>query len=327
MQVLIYFNWPIEFWNIPESHVEILRKRFPGLSFTHTRNEQEAVAAAADAEIIFTARMAGPVIREAPRLRWVQSSASSVSTLPLADLDARGIFVTNTRTVQGGPIAEHVMGGLLVLARRYDLMLAAQRDRRWIQNEMNGSATPWCLEGKAITILGMGAIGSEVARRAHAFGMEVTALRRRPDEPKPEFVDRVLGPDRLEAGLRGCDVFVIAAPFLASTDRLIGAEQLALLNRGAVLVNVARGKIIDEAAMIAALKSEHLGGAVLDVFEREPLDPASPLWTLPNVVISPHIASLRPDHWDDVIDLFSENLRRFERGDSLLNIVDVNAGY
>ena len=327
MKVLVYFNWPVEFWNLPQSHLELLRQRFPGVVFTNASNEEEAVAEAADAGIILTARLPASVVRHAPRLRWLQSSASSVSTLPLGDLASRSVVVTNTRTVQGGVIAEHVMGGLLVLSRRLDLTLAAQRERRWIQNEMTGDATPWSLSGRAMTILGLGAIGKEVARCAQAFGMKVTGLRRRAGEPDPPFVDRVLGPDQLRDGLRGSDVLVIAVPFLASTDRLIGAGQLALLNRGALLVNVARAKIVDQTAMITALQSGQLGGAVLDVFDHEPLDPASPLWTLPNVVITPHIASLRPGHWDDVVELFSENLRRFERGAPLLNTVDVTAGY
>jgi len=122
-------------------------------------------------------------------------------------------------------------------------------------------------------------------------------------------------------------VLVVAAPFIAETDRLIRAEQLALLNRGAVVINVARGKIIDEAALVAALQDGRLGGAVLDVFEREPLDSANPLWGLPNVIVSPHVSGLRPDHWDDVIDLFGDNLERFQRGAPLLNLVDVRAGY
>jgi phosphoglycerate dehydrogenase-like enzyme len=325
--VLIYFNWPVKFWNIPKSHVELLRERFPGIAFTHAQSEEEAVAAAADADILLTARCPASVVNHAGRLRWVQSSASAVSSLPLSDLSSRNVVVTNTRTVQGGPIAEHVMGGILVLSRRYDRALAAQRERRWIQNELMEDACPWSLRDKTITILGLGSIGREVARRARAFDMKVTGIRRRASEPKPPFVDRVLGPDGLDDGLRGCDVLVIAAPFLASTDRLIGTDQLALLHSGAILVNVARGKIVDQAAMIAALQSGQLGGAVLDVFDHEPLDSSSPLWTLPNVVITPHTASLRPDHWDDVIDLFSENLRRFARGEGLLNTVDPNAGY
>jgi phosphoglycerate dehydrogenase-like enzyme len=327
MNVLIYFNWPVRFWNIPESHVEILRMRFPDVCFTSTTDEREAVAAAADADVILAARMPASIFHNASRLRWIQSSASAVSSLPLTELAARGITLTNTRTVQAGPIAEHVMGGILVLSRRYDLMLPAQRERRWIQNEMTGNATPWCIERKAMTILGLGSIGSEVARRAHAFGMKITAVRQRPERPRPPFVDRVLGANEIDRALTGCDVLVIAAPFLASTDRLIDDRRMSLLNRGALLVNVARAKIVDQSAMIAALRHGQLGGAVLDVFDHEPLEDSSPLWTLPHVIVTPHVASLRPDHWDDVIDLFTENLRRFERGDALLNTVDVEVGY
>jgi phosphoglycerate dehydrogenase-like enzyme len=327
MKVLIYFNWPVSFWNLPESHLEILRKRFPEIAFLHTSDEQAAAMEASDAHVIFTSRMASSAIQNATRLKWVQSSASSVSTLPLQDLAARGILVTNTRTLQGPPIAEHVMGGLLVLARRFNLTLAAQRERRWIQNELSGEDVPWCLDGKAMTILGLGSIGSETARRAHAFGMKITAVRRRTTETRPSFVDRILGPGELDVALRGCDVLVIAAPFLVSTDRLITAREFSLMNRGALLVNVARGRIVNEADMIDALRSGQLGGAVLDVFDHEPLDTSSALWQLPDVIVTPHIASLRPNHWNDVVDLFSENLRRFRRGEPLLNSVDLTAGY
>jgi phosphoglycerate dehydrogenase-like enzyme len=178
-----------------------------------------------------------------------------------------------------------------------------------------------------MTILGLGTTGIEVARRAHAFGMRVTGIRRRLDEPKPEFVDRVLGPEALAEGLRGCDVLVVAAPALAETDRMIGADRIALLNRGAIIANVARGRIVDESAMVTALQSGHLGGAILDVFDREPLEPASPLWTAPNVVITPHSSGFRADHWDAVVDLFSENLRRFQTNQPLLNLVDAGRGY
>ena len=219
------------------------------------------------------------------------------------------------------------MGGLLLLARRFNLMLDAQRERRWIQNELTQAAWPWSLSGRKMTVVGLGTIGQEVARRANIFGMRVIGVRRRLDQPLPAFVENVVGPDRLHDALSGSDVLVIAAPFVSGTDRLIRAEQIALLNPGAIIINVARGRIIDEPALIAGLESGRLGGAVLDVFEREPLDPASPLWSLPNVVISPHSAGVRPDHWAEVIDLFSENLGRFDRGEPLLNLVNCDVGY
>src|SRR5207247_5408438 len=180
-------------------------------------------------------------------------------------------FVANSRGIQAITMAEHVMGGLLVLSRRFNLMLDAQRERRWIQEDLTRDAWPWSLHGRNMTILGLGTIGQEVARRAHAFGMRVTGVRRRLDQPAPPFVERIAGPDQLDDALRGSDVLVVAVPSVPGTDRMIRAEQIALLRPGAIIVNVARGKIVEESALLAALESGQLGGAVLDVFEREPL--------------------------------------------------------
>jgi phosphoglycerate dehydrogenase-like enzyme len=327
MNVLVFTVWPVEFWRVPESQVQRLRASFPDISFVRALSEADAAEAIETADVALASRLSAALVERAPRLRWVHSTAAAVDILPLPELAARGILVSSSRGIQAAPIAEHVMGGLLMLSRRFNLLLQAQRERRWIQNDLTNSAWPWSLKGRTLTILGFGTIGREVARRAHAFGMRVTGIRRRLDQPLPPFVDRMMGEKQLDEALRGADVLVISTPFLRETDRMIRAEQLALMNRGAILINVARGKIVDEAAMLGALHSGQLGGAVLDVFEREPLDAASPLWDLPNVIISPHSSGVRPDHWDEVIDLFSENLRRFQRGEALLNGVDSNAGY
>jgi D-2-hydroxyacid dehydrogenase (NADP+) len=327
MNVLIFTVWPVAFWQTPKLQVERLRDRFPDVAFTHALTDAEAASAIETADVALASRLSAAMVDRATHLRWVHSTAAAVGILPLRELAGRGIFVTNSRGIQAVPIAEHVIGGLLLLARRFNLMLDAQRDRRWIQNELTQAAWPWSLHGRKMTVVGLGTIGLEVARRAHAFGMHVMGVRRRLDQPVPSFVESVVGTDRLHDALRGSDVLVIAAPFVSGTDRLIRAEQLALLNPGAIIINVARGRIIDEPALVAGLENGSLGGAVLDVFEREPLDPASPLWSLPNVIISPHSAGVRPDHWDDVIDLFSENLGRFKRGEPLLNMVNCDAGY
>ncbi|PYS42286.1 MAG: hypothetical protein DMG14_04610 [Acidobacteria bacterium] len=327
MNVLIFTVWPVAFWQTPKSQVELLRERFPEVSLTHALTDAEAAVAIETADVALASRLSPAMVERAQRLRWVHSTAAAVGILPLRELAERRILVTNSRGIQAVPIAEHVIGGLLVLSRRFNLMLDAQRERRWIQDELTRDAWPWSLRGRNMTILGLGTIGHEVARRAHAFGMRVTGIRRRLDQPAPAFVDSIVGPERLDEALTGCDVLVISAPSLAGTDRLIRAEQIALLNAGAIVINVARGKIIDEPALVAALQDGRLGGAVLDVFEREPLDPASPLWGLPNVVISPHSAGVRPDHWDEVINLFTENLRRYQCGEPLLNMVNCDAGY
>jgi D-2-hydroxyacid dehydrogenase (NADP+) len=327
MNVLIFTVWAVEFWRVPKSQVERLRRQFPQVTFTHALTDAEAFDAMESTDVALASRMSPAMVEHAPRLRWVHSTAAAVGILPLKELAARNIAVTNSRGIQAAAIAEFVIGGLLAHARRFHLMWDAQRQRRWIQNELTRDAWPWSIRGRTMTIVGLGTIGQEVARRAHAFGMRVTGVRRRVERPKPPFLDRVAGPNELDSTLRGCDVLVIAAPSIDETDRLIGAERLGMLNHGAIVINVARGKIIDGEALIRELQNGHLGGAVLDVFEKEPLDPASPLWTLPNVIISPHASGVRPDHWDEVIDLFSENLQRFQRGEPLLNLVDVHAGY
>jgi phosphoglycerate dehydrogenase-like enzyme len=327
MNVLVFTVWPVSFWKVPASQVSRLREQFPRMTFTHALTDADALAAIQTADVALASRLTPAMVEQAPRLRWVHSTAAAVGILPLPELAARNIAVTNSRGIQAATMAEHVIGGLLMLSRRFNLMMDAQKERRWIQNELATEAWPWSLKRRKMVILGLGTTGNEVARRAHAFGMHVTGIRRRSDLPVPSFVDRICSPDQLKEALKGADVLVISAPSIRETERMIGADHLALLRRGAIIVNVARAKIVDEAAMIDALQSGQLGGAVLDVFDREPLENSSPLWTLPNVLISPHSSGVRPDHWDEVIDLFAENLNRFERGEPLLNTVDCKAGY
>jgi phosphoglycerate dehydrogenase-like enzyme len=327
MQVLIHITWPVKAWCIPEQNVEQLRAEFPDVTFTYTTDLDAKRAAIVAADVAFTPSLTAEMVATAANLRWVQSPASAVDDLlPLAALRERGVMVTNGRGVQAVPIAEHAMAGLLMLARKLDRTLVAQRAHRWIQNELFDDR-PWTLQGKRIVIVGVGAIGMEIARRARAFEMSIVGVRRHADQPVPSFIERVFAPDRLNDALAGADVLVLSAPAVSATQRIIGSEQLALLNPGAVLVNVARAQIVDGPALETALRSGRLGGAVLDVFEQEPLPESSALWDLPNVVITPHSSGFRAGHWDAVTALFSENLRRYRRGEPLLNRVDTAAGY
>jgi phosphoglycerate dehydrogenase-like enzyme len=329
LKALIYIAWwGVKAWQIPLPHVAELRRRFPDITFVHEVQPEGVLSSIQDVDIAFSSRLSEAMVERARRLRWVHSSAAAVEgLLPLQHLERRGIPVTNSRGIQAIPIAEQVIAGLLSLARRLDLTLAAQRERRWIQSELCETHWPGMLFGRKMTIVGLGTIGMEVARRAPAFGIRVTGVRRRTEHAMPEFVARVFGQAELHAALEGADILVIAAPAAAHTRHLIGERQLSLLQSGAVLVNVARSQIVDQAAMIDALRNGRLGGAVLDVFDEEPLASDSPLWTIPGVIITPHSAGFRESHWDEVIDLFSENLRRYRAGESLLNEVDCAAGY
>jgi len=327
VKVLVYISWPVKAWSIPDEHVARLRDEFRDLELIQPASLDEAAKIIGEIDVSFTPQLTKEMVAAADKLRWVHSSASAVEgLLPLQELAARQIRVTNSRGVQAIPMAEHVMGGLLVLARKYDRLLEAQRARRWIQNDLVND-WPYLLHGKRMTIIGLGSIGLEVAKRAHAFGMNVTGVRRSRPEHRHSYIDRVLTPDRVQRGLENCDVLVLSAPGVAATQGMIGAEQIAMLNRGAILVNVARAPIVDNAAMRAALASGQLGGAVLDVFEREPLEADDPLWSTPNVIVTPHSSGFRASHWDEVTSLFASNLRNFLAGEPLRNIVDHAAGY
>lgn len=228
MKVLVYIEWPVKAWCIPETHVARLRERFPDVEFVHVHDLDSARAAIPAVDIGFTPFLTPEMAASSPKLKWVHSSAAAVEgLLPLGELAVQNVVVTNSRGVQAVPMAEHVMGGLLLLARKFDRLLEAQREKRWIQNDLIED-WPWVLAGRAMTIVGLGTIGMEIAKRAHAFDMTVTGVRRRPDEPCPPYVSRVVGPDRLNDALRGCDILVLSAPGIASTARMIGAEQLAL---------------------------------------------------------------------------------------------------
>ena len=274
MRVLIYIISEVKMWEISAPYVQTLRDRFPQITFIQAENSAMVHERIAEADIAFATWLTPEMVERAKCLKWVHSSAAAVTgMLALHDLGKRGITVTNSRGIQGIPIAENVMAGLLVLARRLDLTLAAQREKRWIQSDLCSTEWPWKLYGKAMTIVGLGSIWHRDREAGTCIlGCASPRLDAGPGEPKPSFVDKVFGAGKLDEALSGCDVLVIAAPLLEATESIIGPDQLALLNRNAVFVNVARGQIVDETALIAALQEKHLGGAVLDVFHQEPLD-------------------------------------------------------
>lgn len=325
--ILISLQSKVDAWRIPPEGVETLRARFPHVTFVYATDPAQRARGLAEADVAFTWILSADELRAAPKLRWVHTSAVAVETLCLPELFARGVRVSNTRGVQAQPIAEHALAMLLALSKQVPFVLEQQRAARWAQNEFRGERLPWLLAGQTLGLLGVGTIGAAIARLADAFGMRVVAVRRHVDRPRPPHVAEVIGFDALSARLPELDALVIAAPLTAETDRLIDGEALGRLKRGAVLVNVGRARIVDTDALVAALHGGHLAGAALDVFDREPLPADHPLWTCANVILTPHTSGFRRGHWDEVIDLFSENIRRFERGDELLFHVDPALGY
>ena len=327
MNLLISIQQPVRAWQIPETAVQTIRERFPDVRITHATDDRARAQALIDSDVAFTWLMNEAELATCTRLKWVHTSAVAVETFCLPQLFARGVILSNSRGVQSTPIAEHVFAVVLALAKRLPYIVDQQRDHHWAQNELIGDRLPWLLKGKTLGLIGVGTIGSEVARLATAFGMKVVAITRRPRATaSPDGVE-CLPPAKLPELLNQSDVLVIAAPLTPETLNIIGPTEMAQMKPGSVLINVGRARIIDHAALNAALRSGHLGGASLDVFHREPLPPDDPLWSAPNVIITPHTSGFRQGHWDDVIDLFCENLRRYLRAEPVLFRIEPSLGY
>ncbi len=327
MKVLVSIQQPVQQWQIPAEGVATLRARFPHIDFIHATSDDERARGLAECDAAYTWILKAGEFSTATKLRWVHTSAVAVETLCLPELFAKGVVVSNTRGVQAVPIAEHALAVVLALSKQLPLVLEHQRNAHWAQNDFMGPRLPWLLRGRTLGLVGVGTIGSEIASRASAFGMRVVALRRRRELPAVPAIDQTFAPDQLEDFLQQTNVLVIAAPLTPQTRGLIGAAQIALLPRGAVVVNVGRAKIIDTDALIAALHAGHLGGASLDVYPHEPLPAEHPLWSCPNVILTPHTSGFRQGHWDEVVELFAENLARFERGEMPRFRVEPALGY
>jgi len=326
VKVLISIQQPVTQWQIPADGVDVLRRRFPQVEFVHATTPEQRADGLRDCDVAYTWILKTDECASAARLKWVHTSAVAVETLCLDQLFARGVIVSNTRGVQAVPIAEHVMAVVLALSKHLPFALDHQRQATWAQNQFVANRLPRLLRGKTLGLIGVGTIGTEIAARARAFDMRVVALRRRGSDAVPG-IDRVYGGDQLAEFLSQSNVLVIAAPLTAETLGLIGAAQFARLPQGAIVVNVGRAKIIDTDALMAALHSGHLGGASLDVFPQEPLPPDHPLWKTPNVILTPHTSGFRAGHWDDVIDLFADNLDRFQHGEPVKFRVSAELGY
>jgi phosphoglycerate dehydrogenase-like enzyme len=260
------------------------------------------------------------------RLRWVHSGAAGVASLLHPELSLHGIVLTNSAGVHGPPMAESVLGMILYFARGFDYAVRARSRREWGSAAFQaGSSGVREVAGATVGIIGLGGVGREVARRARSLGMKVVAIRRRPGPD--DDVEMLEGPDALDRLLARSDYVVATAPSTAATRGLIDAARIARMRPGSVFINVARGDLVDETALIDALRSGRLRGAALDVFGDEPLPPSSALWDLDNVLITPHVSATTTRFWQRETSLILDNLRRYLDGRTLRNTVDLEAGY
>ena len=315
----------------PEWEVRILDAPTSNEGDGNARPSAESVDAIRDAEIYLGFGIARPLFLEARALRWVHSAAAGVGSALFPEMVSGDVLFTNSAGVHAIPIAEHVVGGVLFLLRGLDVAVDLQREGRWDKTPFVGGGVPIRELGDCRTlIVGAGGLGGAIAERMAAFGARCTGIRRRPERGAPRGFDRVIGADAdsLDQALPEADILVLAAPQTTATQSLIGRERLARLPAGAIVVNVARGALLDEEALADAIEHDTLRGAVLDVFAQEPLPPESRLWGLRPVLITPHVSAVSPGgYWRRELDLFIDNWGRYVRGEPLRNLVDKQAGY
>jgi phosphoglycerate dehydrogenase-like enzyme len=311
-------------WTLPPAEVDRVRRGFPHLTVVNAPSRDDRLRELPDADVAFLSHLEPDEFAAASRLRWIQSPAAGVASLLFPELRASSVALTNARGIHGDAMAEHVLAVTIVLFRQIHLAVRRQMTHEWVKDSQ---ARFRMLRGRTMGIVGLGSIGTAVAERAAALGADVIAVRRTISLPRPAFVSAVFPPAELGAVLERADVVVLTAPTTRETRGLVGATEIRRMRPDAVLVNVARGKLVREDELAEELSRGTIAGAALDVFEHEPLAASSPLWDLPNVVITPHTSAFRDDYWALAVDLFAANLRRFERGNPLVNLVDKAAGY
>lgn len=304
-----------------------LLERLPNDTRIVAGNRAEALQdAAGQAEVIlcwFSPRdLLEAIWPRAPRVRWVHSASAGVENVLFPALIESPVPVTNSRGLYSDALAEFVMAAVLFFAKGLRRMVRSQQEGRWDPFDVE------LIEDRWLGILGYGDIGRAIARRARAFGMKIAALRRRVELSQDDpLVDRLLGAGQLRELLALSDYLVICLPLTRDTGGLLGEAELGAMKPGAVLINVGRGAVVQEGALVRALEEGCIRGAALDVFEREPLPEDHPLYRLDNVLLSPHCADHFPGWKRRAIELFLDNYERFRQGLPLRNLVDKRLGY
>ncbi len=258
-------------------------------------------------------------IQGAPNVQWMHVFNAGVDNPVFSRIKSKGVRISTSSGSTGVPIAQSAITGLLMLSRRFTLYVGAQTRKEWITP--GADVLPDDLSIQTLTVVGLGAIGSEIARLGQALGMHVIGVRRSPRKPT-DPVDEMITPDELASVLPRTNWLALATPLTEKTRRMIDAEAIAMLPRGACILNVGRGEVVDEQAMIAALGTGQLGGAYLDVFEVEPLPAESPLWEIPNVIISPHSSAISTGNEARAAGYFIRNLQAWGKNEPLVNEVE-----
>jgi phosphoglycerate dehydrogenase-like enzyme len=326
-KIAILLHDQFEMWRPPAWFSERLRAEFPQVEVVHSAGRRTDDAALRDADVMIGWELSPEQLRLAAGLRWIYSITAAIDQFLFPQLVAANVDIINAAPVHGPVVAEHAIAMMLALARRVPSAVRCQLRRRWAMRDLwNEYPRPREIRGANLLVVGLGNIGEETAALAAALKMRVIGVRLHPDRGA-RGVHEMLGFDCLDEAIARAAFVVLAAPLTPQTRHLINARRLKLFRPGAYLINVSRGGLIDENALVRALREEKLGGAALDVFEEEPLPRRSPLWKLPQVLVTPHMAFLTASAWDRHYEAFTGNFRRYLAGEPLQGVVNKRQGY
>jgi len=314
-------------WNPPPEMAARIRECWPEMRVLHLPNYDGLNPELPDTDIFVGFSLRPEQFANARKLKWLHSTAAGVGQLMYPELRRSRIEVTNASGVHTIPMTEHILGMLVTLARRFPDCSRYQLQARWAQQELwDSPVRPRELHGQILLLIGFGAIGCAVAKAVRPLGMRVWAVTRSGKGDR-ELAEKIVPAVKLLEVLPEADFVVLAAPETPETRQMIGARELAAMKASAYFINLARGALVVEPALIAALENHKIAGAALDVASQEPLPPASPLWKLENAFITPHMSAASDQLWPRQTDLLLTNLDLWFRGRELLNRVDLERGY
>lgn len=323
--------------SIDDRYVDMIRGAGDDIDVHTAVDEKEQEKLLSECDVLVTYHL--PIdISKAPRLKWVHFMWEGVDSFSDSEMMRSDVVLTNSSGVHSVPIAEHIVLYMLALKRKAKMYMDLQERREWLG--WWDQPSTGVLKGSTVGIIGYGRIGRAAAKILDGFGVRVLAVKRDPDRVEHEGFDgwdccdmrgevpqEMIGMDSLDRVLSGSDFLILSLPLTGETHHIIGKGELELMKEGAYLINIGRGGLVDENALVEALEKGRIGGAALDVFEEEPLDESSPLWGMDNVLITPHSSTAGDPADELVFTLFTENLKRFLRGEELLNVVDKKLGY
>jgi phosphoglycerate dehydrogenase-like enzyme len=327
MKILIVHYHHFELWHAPLWLRQKLQEAYPDFIVDQLQSYDRVPEEIVDTDVFIGWSLRPEQFKIAKKLKWIHSPAAAVHQLMYPELVRSNVILTNSTGVHGPVVAEHAIAVVLALAKRLPQAMHYQAQKIWAQELLwNEHPRPREIAGATVLVVGMGGIGREFAVRAKALGMKVVAVRENPAKGAGP-ADAVYGAEKIDELLPQADFVLLCTPVTPTTTSIINKERLGRMKFGAYLINVARGPLIDDAALIEALRQQRIAGAALDVFAEEPLPPESPFWSLENVLITPHTAAVTEKLWERHYDLIVENLNRFLAGKPLLNEVDKSRGY